>query len=96
MSDTPKPGDPISMEDVEMIMDAIGKRRQNFPDESVAITFALVLKNIGDRFTPVECIEQEWKGIKFELPKGEGVPTCPNGHPLMQDRGITLGWVQEV
>lgn len=97
MSNAPKPGDPISMEDVEMIIEAIGKRIQNFPDEPPALAFALVMKNIGDRFTPVECLEKEWTGIKFDVHKPEeGDPKCPNGHPLMQGKELTLGWVEGV
>lgn len=96
MSDTPKAGDPISMEDVEMIIAAVAKRLENFPGEPPALTFALVMKNVGDRFTPVECMEKEWTGVKFEVKKpADGDPKCPNGHPILQGRGITLGWVEE-
>jgi hypothetical protein len=95
MAKNPKAGDKLSMEDVEQIAGAIKTRRENFPDEPFEMTVALVLYNIGDRYSPVECIEQEWTGVKQDIPRGEGVPKCPNGHVLTQGLGLKLGWYQE-
>lgn len=95
MARVPKPGDEFTTEDFEMVIDAIKQRQINFPDESTTLTLGLVLFNIGDRFARVECIEQEWTGFKKDIPKGDGVPKCPNGHVLMQGRGLSLGWIQE-
>lgn len=91
----PKAGDEFNREDFDMLLKAIEQRKDNFPDEPPTMTMALVMFNIGDRFSPVECVEQEWTGIKSDVPKGEGVPKCPNGHVLMQGRGLRLGWIEE-
>lgn len=97
MSDyIPKAGDSITIKDVEEIVTAVVDRQQKFPGEPVGITIALVLMNIGDRYSPVECLEQEWTGIKKDVPKGEGVPKCPNGHVLMQGPGLKLGWLADI
>lgn len=90
----PTPGSSLSFEDVEMISEAIVKRTENFPEEPLVMTVALVLSNIGDRFAPVQCINGEWAGIKAQIPRGTGgVPLCPNGHPMTQGDGLLLGWV---
>lgn len=78
-----------------MILQAVNQRNKNFPDEPGAVTIALVLMNIGRRFTKVRCIEREWSGILQDIPKGEGVPKCPNGHALFEQRGLELGWIDE-
>lgn len=92
----PKIGDAIKTDDIQMILDAVGKRKKNFPDEPAAISFMVVMFNIGDRFSPVECIEGEWKDIKFNARKNHNdLPVCPNGHPLTQGLGLRLGWVEE-
>lgn len=95
MDRIPKAGEAFNTDDFEMLLEAIEKRNKNFPDEPAAITMGLVLFNIGDRFTPVECMEQEWKGIKKDIPRGEESPKCPNGHDLMQGPSLKIGWVQE-
>mgnify|MGYP001183627664 CR=1 FL=1 len=93
MSKVPEAGKPLEVDDVEMILDAVAKRRENFPDEPAGLTFMLVLLNIGDRFAPVTCQEQEWEGYIQDVPKGEGVPKCPNGHTLVRGNPLKLGWV---
>lgn len=92
----PQVGDPIGVRDVEEIVEAIVSRQQKFPGEPVGLTIALILMNIGDRYSPVECIEQEWTALKKDIPKGEGVPKCPNGHVLTQGPGLKLGWLQDI
>ena len=92
----PKAGDPFTKADFDMIMDAVNYRQQKFPEENIVLSLALVMFNIGDRFAPVTCIEQEWKGLKRDIPPGEGVPKCPNGHVLMQGNGLKLGWMEDV
>lgn len=95
MTEEHRAGKPLSMSDLEMITDAIKKRRENFPEEPKEMTWALVLMNIGDRFTPVECMNGEWRGVKKDVPKGEDEPKCPNGHVLIQGKGgLTIGWVK--
>lgn len=90
----PAPGDRVNMGDLEEIVEAIVQRGKNFPDEPGAMTIGLVLMNIGDRFTPVVCRHGEWMGIKKDLQKGDGVPTCPNGHVLTEGKGLKLGWIE--
>lgn len=92
----PKAGDFVGVPDVENIVEAIVIRQEKFPEEPVGVTIALILMNIGDRYSPVECIEQEWTALKKDVPNGEGVPKCPNGHVLTQGPGLKLGWLSDV
>lgn len=97
MSDhIPKAGDFLTIVDVEHIVEAIVTRQEKFPGEPVGVTIALILMNIGDRYSPVECIEQEWTGYKKDLERGEGVPKCPNGHVLTQGPGLKIGWLNDI
>lgn len=92
----PKAGDLFTKEDFDILVKALQKRMENFPEENFVLTLGLVLFNIGDRYAPVTCIEQEWKGLKRDIPPGEGIPKCPNGHPLIQGNPLRLGWMEEV
>lgn len=94
MVQVPKAGKALDLDDVEMLISAIADRRENFPDEPGAVTIMVVLLNIGDRFAPVECLEKEWTGVKQDIPSGDGIPKCPNGHVLFQRPGLCLGWVE--
>lgn len=97
MSDhNPKPGDKLTIVDIENIVMAVSERQQKFPEEPVGVTIAFVMLNIGDRYSPVECIEQEWTALKKDVPRGEGVPKCPNGHVLTQGPGLKLGWLADI
>ena len=92
----PAAGRALSITDVEEILTAVKTRKANFPNEPEDITWALVLMNIGARYTSVACIEGEWIGKKRDIPKpADGrPPSCPNGHPLIEaTNGITIGWV---
>jgi len=91
----PEAGKPLSIEDASEIYEAIVKRKENFPDEPLHMTVVLVLLNIGDRYASVACMNEEhgWTGLKKDIPKGEGLPTCPEGHVLMQRGGLTIGWL---
>ena len=98
VSDTvPKPGDKLSIDDCDMIVEAIERRQENFPEEKLGISVAVVLFNIGNRFAPVYCINGEWKGLKKDIPKreGGGVPLCPNGHVMTEGPSLCLGWRRE-
>lgn len=93
----PKAGDGITVEDIEMILEAVKNRQENFKDEPAKMSFALVLFNIGDRFAPVSCVAGEWSGLKTDIPKSDNLdelPKCPNGHVLIQGRGLKLGWLE--
>ena len=92
----PHAGKPLTIEDVEMVLAAVRKRKRNFPTEPDDITWLLILLNIGDRYTSVTCIEGEWIGVKHEIevPEPGGIPKCPNGHPLTQaSTKLTIGWI---
>ena len=89
----PAPGKELTIGDVQTILDAIQRRQANFPDEPFEMCLALILLNIGDRYAKVHCIAGEWHGQKKDIPRGEGVPLCPQGHPLTQDPGLKLGWM---
>lgn len=90
-------GKPLDPEDVEMILEAVDQRQQNFPDEPRDITFLLVLLNIGERYRSVSCVSGEWVGKKGDIlnKTADGTPLCPNGHLLEQGSGVTLGWIPQ-
>jgi len=91
----PAAGEPISEEDLDNVLEAVRARQVNFPDEPAVLSFGVVLMNIGDRYTKVRCINGEWEGLKLEIPKGEGIPTCPNDHPLIEAQTrLRLGWIE--
>jgi hypothetical protein len=94
MSDMPREGDPISLKDIEEIIDGIRRRKENFPDEPAHMSIIFVLMGIGRRYTPVSCANGEWNGHIWDLPAEEGIPVCPNGHVLTEGEGVTLGWVK--
>mgnify|MGYP006191739129 CR=1 FL=1 len=77
-----------------MVLEAIQTRLENFPGENPTVAMAVVMFNIGDRFTKLECMEQEWKGVKADVIPEDGPPHCPNGHPLRQGPTVKLGWVE--
>ena len=89
----PKIGESLTIKDISEIIQAFEARRVNFPEETDEFTWTVVMLNIGDRYSEVECMHGEWKGIKKDIAKGEGIPTCPNGHVLSQKSIVQLGWV---
>lgn len=93
--DIPKSGDVLSVQDIEMIAEAVLERQENFRDEPVDVSLCVVLSNIGDRFAQVSCINGEWTGVKFKanLRIVSDIPRCPNGHVLYQTEGLQLGWI---
>ena len=95
MSPTPEAGQPLTIEDLDMILEAVAVRHNNFPNEPMAMTFMLVMFNIGDRFSPVECTNGEWSGLKKDVGRTGDLPTCPDGHPLTQGPGLKLGWLKD-
>jgi len=94
LSDIPQAGNKLTMTDVDQIAEAVKTRRNNFPDEPIEMTVALILFNIGDRYATATCINGEWSGFKQDIPKGDdnSIPTCPNGHVMTQGPGLMLGW----
>lgn len=72
------------------------ERREKFPEETEQTSFLVLLLNYGDHLTEVWCINEEWRGIKGDLQPRDGIPLCPNGHPLIESpRQRRLGLVQE-
>lgn len=96
---TPKPGSALTVEDFDMIMEAVEQRQHNWPEEPFKMSMGLIFFNIGDRFAPVSCVDEThaWEGLKSDIPKDPtgGVPKCPGGHVLMQGEGLHIGWVNE-
>jgi hypothetical protein len=93
----PKAGNPLTSDEFDMMMEAVQDRHKNFPDEPPVVILWTVFSNIGDRFSPVVCMEEEWSGLKQDIPKtsaGED-PKCPNGHPIRQGPRLSLGWVED-
>lgn len=93
----PKAGTPLTSDQFEMIMEAVGDRQKNFSDEPPLVSLWLVFSNIGDRFAPAVCVEEEWRGFKKDIPEhnAEDAPRCPNGHPIRQGPRLSLGWVED-
>lgn len=89
----PTVGTPLSTTDMDIIFEAVLDRKTNFPDEPSNMIFYLVLSGIGERYRTVQCIEQEWTCLKKDVPQGEDLPTCPNGHALVEGPGMTIGWI---
>jgi hypothetical protein len=48
------------------------------------MSIGVVLMNYGDPFVKVKCTNNEWSGIKSDLTSRNGIPLCPNGHPLFE------------
>lgn len=88
-------GKPLSIKDAQEIFEAVKTRQKNFPDEDLGMTLTLILLNIGDRYATATCIDAKhgWTGLKKDIPRGEGIPKCPEGHVLTQTTGFTLGWM---
>lgn len=88
---------PLTIAQAQELADRYLERRARFPDEDERQAFLVFLFNAGEAFRRVRCIHGEWSGTKGELPHREGVPLCPSGHPLFEDRlGARLGFVEEV
>lgn len=90
---TPQLGGQLDGQGIELILQAVKTRQENFPDEPLEMTLSLILLHIGARFDPLRCEGKEWRGLKKDILPGIGEPTCPNGHALVKERGLTIGWV---
>ncbi len=74
----------LGVADIGRIAEAIEQRQQRFPDETLTMSVGVVLMNYGERQVNVRCVADEWTGTKGELAPRDGVPLCPNGHPLLE------------
>lgn len=93
--DSPNPGDPLSVEQIEALIEVIRLRQFRNRAESTPDSIRVALATAGERYKLVRCINGEFTGMKGELPVSQGVPRCPNGHVLLEDLGLRLGWVDE-
>lgn len=70
--------------DIQMMVEKIKWRQERYGEE-LMFSVGVVLLNFGDRYVQVSCLGGEWHGKKGDLEDREGVPTCPNGHPLFEN-----------
>lgn len=73
----------ISVNDIDEITKKITWRQEKF-EEDLRTSLGVVLMNYGDNLVKVKCVGQEWSGLKGDLLLRDGVPLCPNGHPLFE------------
>lgn len=87
----------LTIEDGKEIYKSFKYRRDTFTDEDEFTSLMVVLFNYGDKKTSVRCIGSEWSGIKKDLQRQEGLPKCPNGHPLLESASerYTLGFIPD-
>lgn len=85
----------LSVQDVQKITASIRSRQERF-GEGLDMSVGVVLMNYGERHVRVKCIAGEWSGTKGDLAPRDGVPLCPNGHPLLEtSRAPRLALVDE-
>ncbi|MET0786308.1 MAG: hypothetical protein ABWY25_06340 [Paenisporosarcina sp.] len=73
----------LNVTDIENIAQKVEYRRLQF-DEDFMMSLGVVLMNYGDRYVKVICINGEWSGTKADLIPRDGIPLCPNSHPLFE------------
>jgi hypothetical protein len=96
----PQPGMFLRESDMEMIYEAYALHQERFPETKPVLSMAFVLMNIGDRYSPVECVEGEWKAMRKDVPKRKNPEDpflCPDGHEIVKTGdGLKLGWIRPV
>lgn len=88
----------LAVDDIKRIAERIEYRMETF-DEPFLMSVGVVLANYGDSFTRVSCVGPEaWQGTKTDaVSLTHRIPTCPNGHPLLEhDGGLRLALVPAV
>lgn len=84
----------LSISQAEELYATFRRRRERWTDESEPDAFLVAVLNFG--MTAVACTAGEWTGTKAELAPRDGIPLCPNGHPLFEGRErLRLGLVPE-
>lgn len=73
----------LNVTDIENIVQKVEYRQLQF-NEDLMMAIGVVLMNYGDRYVKVRCVNEEWEGTKAYLTPRDGVPLCPNGHPLLE------------
>lgn len=74
----------LTASDVDHIAESIQYRQTRWPSETFVMSVGVVLMNYGSKHVRVHCINGEWSGTKGDLPPGTGIPTCPNGHVMVE------------
>lgn len=74
----------LTAHETNLIVDQIQDRQKKFKDETFLMSVGVVLLNFGDKYVKVRCVREEWSGIKDDLIPRDGIPLCPNGHPLFE------------
>lgn len=87
---------PLTVDDARDLASRYLARRARWTEEDAETAFLVVVLNYGDHLTGVSCVGGEWTGIKGDLTPRDGIPLCPNGHPLLeQSTRMRLGLVPE-
>jgi len=73
----------LNTSDIENIKQKIDYRQAAF-GEDFLLSLGVVLMNYGDKYVKVVCVAGEWSGTKKNLVPRDGIPLCPNGHPLIE------------
>lgn len=97
----PMAGMMLRESDAEMIYESFALHQERFHEtHEPVLSMAFVLLNIGDRYSPVECVEGEWKALRKDVPvrkKPDDPFLCPNGHEIEKTgSGLKLGWIRPV
>lgn len=88
--------DTLTLDQAANLAETYFTRRKRFPDEDETTAFLVVVLNHGDGLTAVSCVGEEWTGVKGDLVPRDGIPLCPNGHPLLESaERYRLGFVAE-
>ncbi len=79
--------DLLTVDEAREIAETIQWRQEHWEGEPLEQSIVVVLLNTGSKHVRVECIRGEWSGVKGDLVSRDGVPHCPNGHPLYEVSG---------
>ena len=74
----------LDVDDIQEISDKIKARQERFPNEDFLMSVGVVLMNYGEKHVVVRCVTGGWTGTKGDLQPRDGVPLCPDGHPLFE------------
>lgn len=73
----------LDVNDIGEISESVKFRQEKFA-ENLTMSIGIVLMNYGDHLIKVRCVSGEWEGNKSDLLSRDGIPLCPNGHPLVE------------
>jgi hypothetical protein len=85
----------LNWNDLVDIQQKIEFRQLQYNEEHL-MALSIVLMNYGSRYIKVKCVMAEWEGLKADIPLSDGIPLCPNGHPLFEvSRSPVLALIDE-